>query len=83
MQQDERIYDELKNSKVSQCLMIGNCWIKSISVPNSVVSHILSGEGIFADSMAKLRRLDLSQNYITELPQSISILTNLREVNFI
>ena len=79
LQQDERIHDELKNSRHSQTLVLGNCWIHSLTA-TSVVSHILSGEGIFADSMQKLRRLDLSQNALTEIPPSISILTNLREV---
>ena len=79
LQQDERIHDELKNSRHSQTLVLGNCWIHSLTA-TSVVSHILSGEGIFADSMQKLRRLDLSQNALTEIPSSISILTNLREV---
>jgi len=80
MQKDDRILDELKSSRNSQTLMLGNCWIQSLSVPHNFISHVLSEDGIFAESMSKLRRLDLSHNYITEIPPSISLLTNLREL---
>lgn len=69
MLKEERIREEIKNAKFSQSLMLGHCYLHSIPMQ------------IFADeSLLNLRRLDLSNNSISVIPSSITILTNLREL---
>ena len=69
LEKSEKLREEVKASVFSNVLSASFCCLKSFP------AQILVNE-----SIVKLRRLDLSHNFISEIPSSISILTSLREL---
>lgn len=65
----EKIREEVKASNFSNVLSLGFCCLKSFP------AQILANE-----SVAKLKRLDLSHNHLLEIPSSISVLVGLKEL---
>mmetsp|Transcript_18836 Transcript_18836/g.31531 ORF Transcript_18836/g.31531 Transcript_18836/m.31531 type:complete len:402 (-) Transcript_18836:193-1398(-) len=66
----EKVRDEIKQSVFTNMLMMAHCCLKSFP------SQLLANE----ESLTRLRRLDLSHNYILEIPSSISLLVGLKEL---
>lgn len=65
----EKIREESKQSEYTNVIMLGHCCIKQFPI------QILQ-----LNTIQNLKRLDLSNNYLSEIPSSISILVNLKEL---
>lgn len=70
IEKKERVRDEIKNCESSKMIMLGHAGL--LAFPSQMF--------YYSDAMLKLRRLDLSHNCITDIPSSISVLANLREL---
>lgn len=70
LEKTSRVVEEIATAKTSLFAMLSYCWL--LEVPGRLFQ-----DEEFAES---LKRLDLSQNYISELPNTMGMLVNLREI---
>ena len=69
LEKTEKIREESKQSEYTNVIMLGHCCIKNFPI-----------EILQLNTIQNLKRLDLSHNYIIEIPSSISVLVNLKEL---
>lgn len=72
LENNDRVTEEIKQYPLSQIIMLGFCGL--LSFPDRII------KGSNEESWSKLRRLDLSHNHISSLPNSLSQFKNLREI---
>lgn len=69
IEKTERVRDEMKNQKYSHVIMLGHAGL-----------HSFPTQMFHEETIVNLRRLDLSHNCISKIPNSISVLVNLKEI---